>query len=82
VVGCRDATILRAYTVQARGGRAVITVQNGRNPFTVTLGAEGVLSGSGTVRVDGRVVTGSGPDGKLTYAPRSEECAVDALPPR
>lgn len=82
VVGCRDATVLRPYTVHAQGGRAAITVQNGRNPFTITLGADGVLTGSGTVRVDGRVVTGSGPDGKLTYAPRAEECPVGALPPR
>lgn len=81
VVGCRDAVVLRSYAVQAQGAGAVVTVQNGGSPFTLTLGADGQLTGSGTVRVDGRVITGSGPDGRLTYAPRSESCLLGVLPP-
>jgi hypothetical protein len=33
------------------------------------------------VRVDGRVVTGSDPNGNIAYAPRSASCALGALAP-
>ncbi len=81
VVGCREATVLRPYAVQVRGAEAAITVQNGAAPFSVALGADGSLRGSGMVRVDGRAVTGTGPDGRLSYAPRSETCPLGVLPP-
>ncbi len=81
VVGCRDAVVLRPYTVQVQGGHPVIGVQNGAAPFTVTLGPDGALTGSGAVRVDGRVVTGSAPDGGIAYAPRSATCNLGGLAP-
>ena len=81
VVGCREAVILRLYTVQPQGTRVVISVENSASPFSVTLGPDGRLSGSGTVRVDGRVVSGTAPNGDIAYAPRSASCGLAVLAP-
>ena len=43
------------------------------------LGVDGKLTGSGTLKVDGRAITGSSPNGDFTYAPRSESCSVGVL---
>lgn len=80
VVSCGDVGILRPYRVQLQGGQIVIAVENGSAPFTVTLGVDGTLSGSGTVRVDGRRITGSGPGG-ITYAPQTASCPLGKLAP-
>jgi len=81
VVSCGEVGTLRQYSVQQRAGQVVVVVQNGASPFTMTLGADGSLSGSGTVRVDGRRITGKSPNGGFTYAPRSASCELGKLPP-
>lgn len=81
VVGCRESVILRQYLVRIQGAQVLVDVQHGPTPFTLTLGADGKLTGSGTVRVDGRAITGSSPDGGFTYAPRSASCALGVLAP-
>ena len=81
VVGCRDATILRPYTVQVSGAQVVVSVQNANNPFAVAPGADGRLSGTGTIQVDGRVVAGTDGSGNITYAARSASCALGTIGP-
>lgn len=81
VVGCGEVAVLRQYSAQVVRGQVVIAVKNGASPFTLALGADGRLTGSGTVRVDGRVMTGKTPNGELAYAPRSASCALGALAP-
>jgi hypothetical protein len=81
VVGCREVTILRDYTVAAAGNQVTVAVKHGTAPFAMTLAADGRLTGSGTVRVDGRQVSGTGPNGEITYVPRTASCAVGILPP-
>jgi hypothetical protein len=81
VVGCRQAVILRQYFVRVQGAQVVVDVQHGAAPFTLSFGADGKLTGTGTVTVDGRAITGSSPDGGFTYAPRSASCAVGVLAP-
>jgi hypothetical protein len=80
IVGCREAAILRQYKVAASANGVLVTVQHNPAPFTLTLGSDGRLSGSGTVRVDGRQVSDV-VDGKVTYLPRSASCAVGFLAP-
>jgi hypothetical protein len=80
IVGCREAAILRQYKVAASPNGVLVTVQHSPVPFTLTLGSDGRLTGSGTVRVDGRQVSNV-VDGKVTYVPRSASCAVGILPP-
>jgi hypothetical protein len=81
VVGCRDAAVLRPYVVQVQGAQLVVGVQNGSSAFTMTLGVDGRLIGSGTIQVDGRVVTGSNGGGDITYAPRSANCSLGSIGP-
>jgi hypothetical protein len=59
----------------------VVTIRNGNAPFALTLGANGGLTGSGTVEVAGRVVTAIEATG-ATFAPRTARCAVGELRPR
>jgi len=54
-------------------------VQHGATPFTLTVGADGTLTGSGTVKVDGRAITGYSANGDFTYAPRSASCTFGVL---
>jgi hypothetical protein len=80
IVGCREAAILRQYKVAASASGVLLTVQHGAAPFTMTVGSDGRLSGSGTVRVDGRQVSDV-VNGRVTYVPRSASCAVGVLAP-
>jgi hypothetical protein len=81
VVGCGEVTALRPYAVAVQGSRVMVNVENGATLFTLAVGADGSLGGTGTVRVDGRRVTGTGPDGSLAYAPRSATCPLGTLAP-
>ena len=81
VVGCREATVLRPYKVQVGASGVSINVQNGSAPFVLSLGRDGRMSGSGPLRVDGRVVTGTAGNGEITYAPRSLTCTLGQLNP-
>lgn len=78
IVGCGEAAVLRQYSMSPTARGVVLTVQHGSAPFSLIMGSDGRLTGSGTVRVDGRQVTNV-VDGKVTYAPRSASCAVGVL---
>ena len=81
VLGCGDADAMRACTVENLADRVVVTVRNGSVPFALTLRPDGALSGSGTVEVAGRVVTGV-PDIGPTFAPRTARCGLSTLTAR
>jgi hypothetical protein len=82
VLGCREATSLRDYTVQAQGNQALIRIDNGAGrTLDFALGPDGKITGSGEVRVEGRVVTGTSGNGEITYAPRSATCPAGTLNP-
>jgi hypothetical protein len=81
VVTCGDVGVLRPYRIKVEGGQTVVTVNNGGVAFSLTLAPNGTLNGSGTIQVDGRKITGSGPDGKLAYAPKTLSCPVGNLSP-
>jgi hypothetical protein len=49
--------------------------------YNVALRPDGTLEGAGTVKVAGRVVTGSRGD-EIVYAPRNASCAVGTLAPK
>ena len=81
LLDCGDAHVLRPYAVDNRANGLLVTIRNENVPVTLTLDANGVLTGSGTVDVTGRVVTGTNASG-VTYAPRTARCAVGDLRPR
>ena len=73
------SVIMRQYVARLQGAQVVVDVQHGATPFTLTLGSDGRLTGSGTVKVDGRAMTGSNPNGGFTYVPRSATCPLGVL---
>lgn len=81
LVGCRDATVFRAYTVRVQGNQVLVNVQHGATPLTLSMGSDGRLTGSGSVRVDGRAVSGTAANGDIAFTPRSATCALGILPP-
>jgi hypothetical protein len=81
ILGCGPVAALKPYTVALQGGRVMVTITNGASPLVLTVGADGKLSGAGTVKVDGRQATGTSGDGGLTYAPRSATCPVGVVAP-
>ena len=81
VLGCGPVTALKPYTVSFQGGRVMVNIANGASPLALAVGTDGRLSGSGTVKVDGRQATGTTPDGRLAYVPRSATCPVGVIAP-
>jgi hypothetical protein len=81
ILGCGPVAGLKPYTVALQGGRVVVSIANGASPLALAVGTDGKLSGSGTVRVDGRQATGTTPNGSLTYVPRSATCPVGVIAP-
>ena len=81
VLGCGPVTALKPYTVALQGGKVMVNIANGASPLALAVGTDGKLSGSGTVRVDGRQATGVGEGGGLNYVPRSASCPVGVIAP-
>jgi hypothetical protein len=81
ILDCGEAHVMRPYAVDNTANGLVVTIRNGTVPVPLTLGANGVLSGSGSVDVTGRVVTGTNATG-VTFEPRTAKCSVGDLRPR
>jgi hypothetical protein len=81
ILDCGNAHVKRPYDVQNLADRVIVTVRNGNAPMTLTLGQDGSLSGSGTVDVAGRLVTGMN-DSNVTFTPHQERCTVGTLTAR
>jgi hypothetical protein len=80
-VECGEAHVAGAYAVQDNAGQISVRIQNGATPFALSLQPNGTLTGSGTVDVAGRVVTGSSGD-NINYASRNARCAIGTLMPK
>ena len=78
VMDCGEAHVMRPYDVQNLADRVVVTVRNANVPLTLTLRPDGILAGSGTVEVAGRILTGV-PDSGPTFSPITKSCAVGTL---
>jgi hypothetical protein len=81
ILGCGPVAVLKPYTVAFQGGRVVVSIANGASPLALALGADRRLTGSGSVKVDGRQATGASGNGGLTYVPRSATCPVGVIAP-
>lgn len=79
ILDCGEAHVIKKYTVENRAGQILVTVRNDA-PFTLALQPNGALTGSGSVDVAGRVVTGSTPDG-IGFGARNMRCAIGTLMP-
>lgn len=81
ILDCGEAHVAKPYTVEAGATHVAITVKNDPAPFTLELRPDGALTGTGTVDVTGRVVTGSTANG-IAFAPRTAHCAASVLTPK
>lgn len=78
VIDCAQVHVLALYDVSMQGGQAVVALENGANPFHLTVHADGTLSGSGTATVNGKLMTAlNGAD--PIFAPTSASCPLNAL---
>ena len=80
ILDCGQAHARQPYTVENARGDVRIHVQNSGAPFTLTLGPNNTLRGSGSTTVNGRLVTGM-QGANVTYAPRSESCEIGTFAP-
>ena len=78
---CGQAHVKASYTVVNGPTSFSINVQNSGGPFTLMLGSNNTLSGSGSTTVNGRLVSGMNGD-NVTFTPHSESCAVATLTPQ
>jgi hypothetical protein len=76
---CGAAHHSEGYAVRAEGGALVARFQNATGPLALTVETDGTLAGSGSVQVDGRLISGEGADGRPLYAPVSARCAIGTL---
>ena len=81
VLDCGEAHAIQPYATKNLVDRFVVTIQNGNVPIPLSLRPDGALTGSGSVEVSGRVVTGTNATG-ATYAPRTLQCSVSVLSPQ
>jgi hypothetical protein len=58
LISCRQAVVARDYTVSINGNRVVVNIQHGGMPIALELRTDGALAGSGSIQVNGRLVTG------------------------
>lgn len=80
VVDCAQAHVKVSYDVANSGGMVKITVKNGVSPFNLTLAANGLLTGSGTATVNGKLMTGLNGDTPILTS-TSASCPLDTLSP-
>ncbi len=80
VLDCGAAHVKQLYTVENSAKQILVNVKNGSSPFVLAVQPNGVLTGSGTVDVAGRLVTGA-TDTALTYAAKNARCAIETLSP-
>jgi hypothetical protein len=78
VLDCGAAHVKQLYAVENAATQILVSVKNGNSPFMLAVEPNGALTGSGTVEVAGRLVTGAS-DTALTYAPKNARCAVGTL---
>lgn len=81
VVDCAQAHVLADYSVSAQGNTATVAVKSsGTNPFSLNVQSNGALAGSGTVTVNGKLMTGMDDNANPIFAPTSASCSLGLLP--
>lgn len=78
VIDCAQAHVVSLYQVASTANGVAITIKNGSSPFTLALQPNGTLSGTGSAKVDGRLVNGQS-GSTFTFTPVSASCAIGTL---
>lgn len=75
---CGEARNSEGYVVVPESGHLVVKFQNNTGPLSLVVEPNGALSGSGTIGVAGRVVTGHNGN-QILYAPSNARCTLGTL---
>jgi len=78
IIDCAQAHTRQKYSVQNTPAQILVAVQNGAVPITLTMQANGSLSGPASVNVNGKLVTDVTDQG-VQFAPTSATCAVGTM---
>jgi hypothetical protein len=78
---CGDAEQALPYSIQRSGAKTMLVIENKPNPLSLQVMPDGSINGSGTVQVNGRIVTGTTDDvnNPFTFAPRVASCPIGRL---
>ncbi len=79
VIDCAQAHVMALYDVTNQGGAATIVVKNGSSPLGLIFQANGILTGTGTTTINGKLMTALDGDGNPILTPTSASCAVGTL---
>ena len=78
---CGAAHIKAPYTVENAPTQFLVHIKNSGGPFTLAVGSDHMLHGSGSTAINGRLVTGMrGED--ITFVPHSETCEIGNFSPK
>jgi len=77
VIDCAQAHVVAQYQVVSAPSGVTITFKNA-SPFTLSLQPNGTLSGTGSAKIDGRLVSGQN-GSAFTFTQISASCAIGTL---
>jgi hypothetical protein len=82
VMDCGQAHVARTYKVENSAASLRLTIDNGSTPLALTMQSDGSLLGNGSADIAGRVVSGTAPNGDITFRPTHANCSIGTLTPR
>jgi hypothetical protein len=80
-MACGEAEQALPYSIQRSGAKTMLVIENKPNPLSLQVMSDGSINGSGTVQVNGRIITGTTDDvnNPFTFAPRVASCPIGRL---
>ena len=82
LIDCGDVQLARPYTIEFAGANLSVHLNNDGQPLTLRFHPDGTLSGPTSIHINGRIVSGTTPNGDISYAPRSATCSLSTLAPQ
>jgi len=80
-MACGDAEKALPYSIRRSGAKTTLVIGENPSPLSLEIMPDGSINGSGTVQVNGRIVTGATDDiqNPFTFAPNVVSCAAGRL---
>jgi hypothetical protein len=79
-MACGEAEQALPYSIQPSGAKTMLVIENKPNPLSLEVMSDGSINGSGTVQVNGRIITGTTDvNNPFTFAPRVASCPMGRL---
>jgi hypothetical protein len=81
ILDCGEAHVRDTYTVENATDQLLVHVENQGGPFTLAVGPDNSLRGTGSTTINGRLVSGMQGD-NVTFTPHAETCEVSNFRPK